>query len=273
MRGLPRVVSERDRRRAFRLIDGPLNKARFSVIRAGDKHRVTSRAWLALVWKEEGFRTLPALQFFPDEFEDTDALQQGRWLQIIRKQYALTFREIALSLGRSEAHHAKLVQLHQISTALCPEVIERVDEGDLPVSLARHLVGLSDSSQLKWAGLSIAHSLSERELLEKLAGSGGGDVDVEAFARVLSDRLGARVGLQKNGRGWRLKLEFQSASELCGIFDNLLAMAEPENDLLARHKQGHRLQIDFKSLDALEAMTAGIQSRMDGSPDEAPFVV
>ena len=275
LKGIPKRISHRQRSNGIRAIDSQsTEQTRVAVQAEGQRFRVMARHVLAWCWREEGFRTIPALLINADTFLSAGAVQQGRWISEIRRNYGLSYREMAMALGKPVSFNAHLVQCQHVVERLDTQVLALIESGDLIWTIGRHLLGLPKTYQRQLAGDAIAYRWSERQMRKAIAGEA--DVNVADFSNRLSERLGSRVSTLRHGTGWRLRIDWDNVDQLKGVLETLLELSDDTPADPSAGKRAHTLTLDVRHLDAIDALTGKLDQEEcadELSEDNSPHFV
>jgi ParB family chromosome partitioning protein len=160
--------------------------------------------------------------------EDLNPVEEANALKRLLEEFDMTHQQVAEAVGRSRAAVTNLLRL----LSLNPDVLKRLDEGEIEMGHARALLALSGRAQSDAARRIAERGLSvrEAEALVRRAQQGGGkkggarkpagaaDPDIRRLQDELSERIGATVSIAhtRSGKG-RLVIEYHSADELEGI--------------------------------------------------------
>jgi len=161
--------------------------------------------------------------------EDLNPVEEANALKRLLEEFDMTHQQVADAVGRSRAAVTNLLRL----LGLNPDVLKRLDAGEIEMGHARALLALDGRAQSDAARRIAERGLSVREaeaLVRRLlqddgkkkggAKSGGGavDPDIRRLQEELSERIGAAVSISHGKRGsGRLVIEYHSADELEGI--------------------------------------------------------
>jgi ParB family chromosome partitioning protein len=161
--------------------------------------------------------------------EDLNPIEEGRALNRLIEEFALTHQEAADAVGRSRATVSNLLRLLD----LVPEVKTLLENGDLEMGHARALLALPAEDQIQASRLVVARGLSVREterlvrrMLQQSAGPKAtalaSDPDTRRLQDDLSERLGAVVHIRHTARGkGKLVIQYNNLEELDGILAHI----------------------------------------------------
>lgn len=197
------------------------------------------RAVKLLGWKEipaqireVDDRTLLVLALVENiQREDLGPLEEAKAYGVLRDRFGYGQREVAEAVGKSRSTVANVLRL----LTLPPSVRRLLEEGTLSMGHGRAILGVDDPVKAAdVARQAVSESWSVRETerrVRELAGQGKSrtrtrgdeererDPAVGALEEVLSDHLGARVGIQWKGRGdGAIRISFRGARELERVF-------------------------------------------------------
>ena len=161
--------------------------------------------------------------------QDLNPLEEALGYQTLMNEYGLTQEEAAGRVGKSRPAVTNALRL----LGLCPEVQERVRNGELSAGHARAILQLkSEKKQQEAAQKIIALGLSVRqaELLCKNMGKEPAPKKQEVFAvdyvaeceKSLSKHLGRGVKIVNGKRKGRFELEFYGQEDLQNLLDALM---------------------------------------------------
>ena len=161
--------------------------------------------------------------------EDLGPIEQAVALQRLQREFDLTQREVARSVGKSRESVANLLRLLGLET----ETRQLLEEGKLELGHAKALLGISGPDQVRLAAEIARKSLTVRqteELVRRgLARSRNGgqapeskDPDLLRLEENLSEKLGSRVAIQHSAKGrGKLVINYNSPAELEGILAHI----------------------------------------------------
>ena len=160
--------------------------------------------------------------------ENLNPIDEAVAYQRLIDEHALTQEEIAAAVGKdrsSVANYMRLLRLHD-------EVRAQVASGALTMGHARALLGSDDPEGLGRQIVQRGLSVRETERLIKkaktpprtraaLAGGRGGDPDLLALERQLTDMLGLKVKINHQSRSGSMTLAYSSLEQLDMICQRL----------------------------------------------------
>jgi ParB family chromosome partitioning protein len=160
--------------------------------------------------------------------EDLNPLEEALALQRLLEEFRLTQQQVADSVGKSRVAVTNLLRLLN----LAPPVREMLERGDLEMGHARALLALDVNEQVAAARLVVDRGLSVRQteaLVRKLQGPRAPskpriqkDADVKRLERELSERIGAPVAINDDGKGrGQVLISYTTLDELDGILSHL----------------------------------------------------
>ena len=155
--------------------------------------------------------------------QDLNALEEAAGYRRLIDEFGLTQEQLAGAVGKSRSHVANALRLLTLPQAVRHEV----EQGRLTAGHARALLGhaLPEAA----AREVIAKGLNVRQteaLVQRgdAAGDASGqraratpDPDTLAVERDLSERLGLRVRISREGRGGSLRIHYQTLDQLDGL--------------------------------------------------------
>ncbi len=166
--------------------------------------------------------------------DDLNPLEEAGALRRLLDEFGLTHQQIAEAVGKSRATVTNMLRLLDLSD----EVKGFIDAGRLEMGHARALLGLKGGAQTRAAREVVDQGLSVRateQLVRRLQGEENAaepvvakkktqtlDPDVHRLQEHLSEKLGARVQIQrgKSGKG-KLVISYTTLDELDGIIDHI----------------------------------------------------
>src|SRR5687767_13888971 len=162
--------------------------------------------------------------------EDLNPIDQAAAYEKLSTEFRMTQEEIAAAVGKdrsSVANHMRLLKLPQ-------EVRAEVAAGRLSMGHARALLATADEgSQRHIAREVVARHLSVRETEAMVKRAGRevvasqqrgpvvSDVHTRAAEEKLRMALGARVRINRRGKGGRIEVDFANEDELQRLFEHL----------------------------------------------------
>ena len=163
--------------------------------------------------------------------EDLGPLEEAKAYGVLRDKFGYGQREVAEAVGKSRSTVANVLRL----LTLPPSVRRLLEEGTLSMGHGRAILGVDDpvkAADLARQAVAESWSVRETERRVREIASGGKTETVEpreevrerdpaigALEEVLSDHLGARVGIQWKGRGdGAIRISFRGARELERVF-------------------------------------------------------
>ncbi len=170
---------------------------------------------------------------------DLSPIETARAYTKLQDQFGLTQREVAVRLGKSREVVANTIRLLSLPTY----IQDAISRNDISESQGRLLLVVSDQrEQQQLFNDIINNNLSVRELKSRITGRGGlsrgvrssvaaYDPEFSLIGERLEEHLGAKVNLQRKGKGGKMTIDFYSADELQAIVDKLFtAQAAEQND-------------------------------------------
>jgi ParB family transcriptional regulator, chromosome partitioning protein len=199
----------------------PTRKQEFEIVAGERRWRAAQRARLhempVLVRAFDDRQTLEVAIVENVQREDLSAIEEAEGYRRLMEEFSHTQDALAASLGKSRSHIANTLRLLGLPQA----VKEMIETGDLTAGHARALV-TADQPELL-AQQVVAKGLSVRET-ERLAAAKkqagrparrrGGDPDVMALERSLSQAIGLKVAIADSPRGGKLTITYRSFDQL-----------------------------------------------------------
>ena len=166
--------------------------------------------------------------------ENLNPIESARSFAQLQDDYGMTQREIAARMGKSREVVANTMRLLSLPTY----IQEAISQGKISESQGRLLLGVSDlNTQHNLFEELITKGLTVKELRNKVSNTNARENAIKRFenqdpelrhlAEKLSELLGTRVKVEKNGETGKITISFGSADELKGIIDRVI----PEDDL------------------------------------------
>ncbi|MFA5173367.1 MAG: ParB/RepB/Spo0J family partition protein [Candidatus Paceibacterota bacterium] len=160
--------------------------------------------------------------------EDLNPIESARAFAKLQDEYGMTQREIASRLGKSREVVANSMRLLSL-----PSYIQQaVEEGKIGESQARLLLSVSnlDNQQKIFEDL-LKNNLSVRELKNRIVSTNTRlnainrfasiDPEIKYLEETLSELLGTKVKVDKNGETGKITISFSSAEELKSIINRV----------------------------------------------------
>ena len=209
----------------------PLGDKRYEII-AGE------RRWRAAQMAE--LDTIPAvIREVPDEAaiamalieniqrENLNPMEEAIALGRLKEEFGLTHQQVADAVGKSRAMVTNLLRLMSLES----DVKKLLEHGDLEMGHARALLALTGNKQIEAARTVVAKGLSVRQTEELVRdfekakpakpAAPKEDPNVKALISDLSDRLGAPVQIQQQGKKGKLVISYNNLDELDGILAHI----------------------------------------------------
>ncbi|PIR04616.1 MAG: hypothetical protein COV57_03475 [Candidatus Liptonbacteria bacterium CG11_big_fil_rev_8_21_14_0_20_35_14] len=166
--------------------------------------------------------------------EDLNPIEAARSFAQLQDDYGMTQREIATRMGKSREVVANTMRLLSLPTY----IQEAISQGKISESQGRLLLTVPDlNTQQNLFQELITKGLTVKELRNKVANTNARENAIKRFknddpelrhlAEKLSELLGTKVKVEKNGDTGRITISFNSADELKGIIDRVI----PEGDI------------------------------------------
>lgn len=162
--------------------------------------------------------------------EDLNPLEEALAMSRLIADFGLTHQQTAESVGRSRTAVTNLLRLIDLED----QTKELLDTRKLDMGHARALLALSGQQQIETAMKVAKNQMSVREterLVKKLSTGDDTKVDkapvkkaleVQKLEESLSEKLGAKVGIQYNTKGkGKLVVDYNSLDELDGILAHI----------------------------------------------------
>jgi len=159
--------------------------------------------------------------------EDLNPIEEAHAYRRLVDEYQLTQEQIADAVGKDRSSVANFLRLLKLPQ----EVRANLGSGALTMGHARALLGLPDeASQLRVARDIVAKNLSVREteaLVKKATQPASAkepaqkDVHTRAAEEKLRFVLGTRVRIERQRKGGRIEIDFESEDELQRLFETL----------------------------------------------------
>ncbi|MDD4762032.1 MAG: ParB/RepB/Spo0J family partition protein [Candidatus Pacebacteria bacterium] len=160
--------------------------------------------------------------------ENLNPIESARAFSKLQDEYGMTQREIAARLGKSREVVANSMRLLSLPTY----IQEAVSQGKIGESQARLLLSVSnlDNQQRIFEDL-LKNNLSVRELKNRIVSTNARlnaidrftnvDPEIKYLEETLSELLGTKVKVDKNGETGKITISFSSAEELKNIIDKV----------------------------------------------------
>ncbi len=160
--------------------------------------------------------------------EDLNPLEEAQALERLKEEFGLTQQQVADAVGKSRVAVTNLLRLLNLS----PPVRDMLLSGEIEMGHARALLPLAALDQERLARVVAAKGLSvrateamvrDRHKPARSTAAPVKDADTARLERELSDRIGAPVAIQQDGkgRGGKLTIGYSNLDELEGILSHL----------------------------------------------------
>jgi len=158
--------------------------------------------------------------------QDLNPVEEAEAFRVLGDSFDLPQEAIAKRLGRSRAAISNAVRLLRLPGP----VLDLLRAGRLTAGQARPLLSLADEDQqLQLARRAADRGLSAREIEARTRGAAKArkarralEPHAAAAAERLTQKLQAKVEIQRRGRGGSLRIHFHSEEELMRLFDLLM---------------------------------------------------
>ena len=165
--------------------------------------------------------------------EDLSPLEEAHALSRLQEEFRLTQQQVADAVGKSRVAVTNLLRLLNLSAP----VREMLARGELEMGHARALLSLAAKDQESVGAQVVARGLSVRQtealvramleppsrLPRRSRGARPKDPDTQRLERELTDRLGAPVAIEFDGKSrGRLLIHYRSLDELDAILRHLV---------------------------------------------------
>lgn len=165
--------------------------------------------------------------------QDLNPIEEAKGYQTLIEEYSLTQEEVSAQVGKSRPAVANALRL----LSLCPEVLEKLEGGQITPGHARALLSLkSEKLQKEAAQKVIALSLSVRQtetlcknLLKEPPAPKPVTMEVNYVAeceKSLSKHLGRGVKIISGKKKGRFELEFYGQEDLQALLDQLMKITK-----------------------------------------------
>jgi len=207
------------------------SKDGFELIAGERRWRAAQKAGIAeipAVVREVDDRTALELAIVENlQREDLTPIESARAYQRLVQEFGLTHQEIAERVGISRAQVSNTLRLLQLPE----EVQQMVDRGELPMGLARPLVGLEPAQAIALARRAVQEGWTARRMEKEAKKKPSApkskpkpDPNIEALAEELTRATGLPVRLRVNAKGGgELTIRFSRPEELDGVLAKLRA--------------------------------------------------
>ncbi len=211
------------------------------VKKAGDRYQIIAGERRVRAVKEAGFDTIPALVMdvgSSEEMlelalvenvqrEDLNPVDEARAYRVLMERYNFTQEEVSKRVGKDRSTVANLMRLLK----LCPEVQERLVEGQISMGHARALLPIDDERlQVELCEKAIKQRWSVRKIEKAAKSTGVGQKtrDVRQQSPIIlsiEDELrrvfGTAVRIRKGRKKGTIEIEFYSDDDLERVIDIL----------------------------------------------------
>lgn len=165
--------------------------------------------------------------------KDLSPLEEAEGYSRLLKEFKHTQEELGRALGKSRSHVTNMLRL----LSLPDPVRAMIEDGKLSAGHARALVASADP--VKTAALVVEKGLSVRQTealvnetgkakpqAKKTKGAAGGDADLAALERDLTESLGLKVTLKSTGQGGELIVQYRTLEQLDDLLTKLSGGAQ-----------------------------------------------
>ena len=209
----------------------PIGSGRYEIIAGERRWRAAQRAGLKevpVVVREVRDEAALAMALIENiQREDLNALEEAAGIQRLIEEFGMTHQSAGEAVGRSRTAVSNLLRLLQLPAS----VQQKMMDGALDMGHGRALLGLPTAKQLEFAERIVAQGLSVREV-ERLVAQAGTEPpakkqravsrDLKDLEEELSDHLGASVEIRARGKGrGKLEIEYRSLDQLDALLAHL----------------------------------------------------
>ncbi|MGH7117872.1 MAG: ParB/RepB/Spo0J family partition protein [Acetobacteraceae bacterium] len=199
----------------------PADPARYQIIAGERRWRAATAAGLAevpsLVRALADADALAAALVENLQRQDLNAIEEAEGYRRLTDEFGLNQEALAGTIGKSRSHIANTLRLLNLPKA----IQEDVRKGTLSAGHARLLVGHPNPEAI--ATTVIARGLNVRQTEAMLqprrpqATREAGDPETASVERLLTERLGLKVGLRSDGKSGVLAIHYRSLDQLDGL--------------------------------------------------------
>lgn len=209
----------------------PIASGRYEIIAGERRWRAAQRAGLKEVpvlvrdVRDEAALAMALIENI--QREDLNALEEAAGIQRLIDEFGMTHQSAGEAVGRSRTAVSNLLRLLQLPAS----VQQKMLDGALDMGHARALLGLPSTRQLELAERIVAQGLSVREVERQVAQLGADapvkrqravSRDLKDLEEELSDHLGASVEIRSRGKGrGKLEIEYRSLDQLDALLAHL----------------------------------------------------
>jgi ParB family chromosome partitioning protein len=211
------------------LVVRPRDDGEYEIVAGERRWRASQRAGLhelpVLVRDLSDGETLEIALIENIQRADLNPLEEARGYSQLLEQFSYTQQQLADSVGKSRSHIANTLRL----LTLPQSVQGYIEEGKLTAGHARTLVATDTPADLAQQIISLGLSVREAETLTrtpqataKAARKPDKDADTRAFEKQLSDALGLKVVITRQGReGGTVVITYKTLEQLDDIAHRL----------------------------------------------------
>ncbi|MDA8050375.1 MAG: ParB/RepB/Spo0J family partition protein [Rhodospirillales bacterium] len=199
----------------------PAHPSRYQIIAGERRWRAAAAAGLAevpsLVRPLADADALAAALVENLQRQDLNAIEEAEGYQRLIDEFGLHQEALAEAVGKSRSHIANTLRLLNL-----PKPVQAdVRNGALSPGHARLLVGHPDPEAIAIAVISRGLNVRQTEALlqprQPRNGPDAKDPETEAVERLLTERLGLKVGLRSDGRSGVLAIHYRTLDQLDGL--------------------------------------------------------
>ena len=209
----------------------PGGAGRYEIIAGERRWRAAQRAGLKevpVVVREVRDEAALAMALIENiQREDLNALEEAAGIQRLIDEFGMTHQSAGEAVGRSRTAVSNLLRLLQLPAA----VQRKMMDGELDMGHGRALLGLPATQQLEFAERIVTKGLSVREVEQLVTQVAAGPAtkkqrtvsrDLKDLEEELSDHLGATVAIRARGKGrGKLEIEYRSLDQLDALLAHL----------------------------------------------------
>lgn len=199
----------------------PADPTRYQIIAGERRWRAAAAAELAevpsLVRPLADADALAAALVENLQRQDLNAIEEAEGYRRLIDEFGLSQEALAEAIGKSRSHIANILRLLNLPTSVQADV----RKGTLSAGHARLLVGHPDPEAIATTVISRGLNVRQTEALlqprQPRSTLASKDPETEAVERLLTERLGLKVGLRSEGKSGVLAIHYRTLDQLDGL--------------------------------------------------------
>lgn len=196
----------------------PADHSRYQIIAGERRWRAATAAGLSevptLVRSLADADALAAALVENLQRKDLNAIEEAEGYQRLIDEFGLKQEALAEAIGKSRSHIANILRLLHLPISVQADV----RNGALSAGHARLLIGHANPQALANAimarGLNVRQTEALLQPRSRATATGTKDPETEAVERLLTERLGLKVGLRSDGKSGVLAIHYRTLDQL-----------------------------------------------------------